>query len=157
MTKNYIAGGYMITDQLTIYSQSEDVSSIRELVLMCADTSDINSVPLTAFGTDASEAEISENTRCVVLPYGLSVKTDDSVRKLTYSVDATKGDICALNIQKRTQNTCFEVLYGVFMSRVFIPNESKFTPQQVILAISILCGFGASIDKLIPLINEKLK
>lgn len=147
----------MNTDKLTIYTQNEDASNIRELVLMCIDALEISLVPLAAFGTDAPAEAITNNTRCVVVPYGLSVQTGEEVRKLTYSVDSTKGDICVLNIQKRTNSTCFEVLYGVFMSRVFIPIESKFTSQQVILAICILCGLGASIDKLIPLINELLK
>ena len=147
----------MITDKLTIYTENEDVNCIRELVALCMDALEINPVPLTAFGRNASAAELSKDTRCVVLPQGLSVETEKRVRKFTYSIDDTKGDICVLNIQKRTNTTCFEVLYGVFMSRVFIPFESRFSPSQVILAICILCGLGASIDKLIPLINEILK
>lgn len=147
----------MITDKLTIYAESEDVNSIRELVALCMDALEINPVSLTAFGKNAPLMELSKDTRCVVLPADLLIQTEKGVRKLTYSIDDTKGDICVLNIQKRTNSTCFEVLYGVFMSRVFIPLESRFSPSQVILAICILCGFGASIDKLIPLINEILK
>lgn len=147
----------MITDELIIYPLSEYVNDIRELVKACVEDLELNMVPIVAFLPDAPAQAIPSDTRCVILPDSLSVQTAEGVRKLTYSIDSTKGDICVLNIQKRTNCTCFEVLYGVFMSRVFIPLESKFSPDQVVLAIIILCGLGASIDKLIPLINEKIK
>lgn len=147
----------MITEKLTIYPMGEDVDDIRELVKECAGDLELNMVPLVAFLPDASVEAIPSDTRCVVLPHGLCAETEEGVRKLTYSIGSAKGDICVLNVQKREKCTCFEVLYGVFMSRVFIPLESKFSTEQVVLAIIILCGLGASIDKLIPLVNDKLK
>ena len=103
------------------------------------------------------EVILPKNTRCVVLPFDLKLTLTEDVRKLTYCLDGTSGDVSALNIQKRETCTCFEVLYGVFMSRVFIPFDSKYTVKQVLLCVCIMCGWGASIDKLIPLVNELLK
>ena len=148
----------MLKDKLTIYAEKEDAECINALVFECTEKSDINMVDIVAVSDSfKEEAEFPDSLRCAVLPEGLSVSLPTGVRKLTYSVNSTKGDIAALNVQKRSRCTCFEVLYGVFMSRVFIPDESPYTPSQIIMCISILCGWGASVEKLIPLINELLK
>ena len=147
----------MITDKLTIYAQIEDVNNVCELVSGCIPKTEINMVPLAAFAPNEKFCTLPSDVRCVVLQYGAWAELDENLRKLTYSIEDTKGDIAALNIQKRETCTCFEVLYGVFMSRVFVSLGSKYTVTQVVLAICILCGWGASIDKIIPLINELLK
>ena len=148
----------MLKDKLTIYAEKGDAERINALVYECVEKSDINMVDIVAVSDSYKEEwEIPASLRCAVLPEGLSVSLPAGVRKLTYSVNSTKGDIAALNVQKRSQCTCFEVLYGVFMSRVFIPDESLYTPFQIIMCVSILCGWGASVEKLIPLINEILK
>ena len=148
----------MLKDKLTIYADREDAQRIFELVSECVERTDINMVDLVAIDVVFSgKVSVSKDCRCVVLPVGLDTEIPDNVRKLTYSVNSTKGDIAALNVQKRTECTCFEVLYGVFMSRVFVPLHSIYTVQQVLMCVCILCGWGASIDKLIPLLNEILK
>lgn len=149
----------MLKDKLTIFAKEEDTQCILELVLKCIDRADINMVSLLAVADETNKGEVilPKNTRCVVLPFDLKLTLTEDVRKLTYCLDGTSGDVSALNIQKRETCTCFEVLYGVFMSRVFIPFDSKYTVKQVLLCVCIMCGWGASIDKLIPLVNELLK
>lgn len=148
----------MLKDKIIFYG-SEDKDVILELVLECLEKTEINAVLLSAILSKVNEDEIiiPKECRCVVMPWDLHLNLSDGVRKLTYCEDGAKGDISVLNIQKRENCTCFEVLYGVFMSRVFIPVESKFTVKQVLMCVCILCGFGASIDKLLPIINEILK
>ena len=148
----------MLKDKLTIYADKTNEECIRQLVSDCIQSIDINMVSLAAADSGFGGAvSFDKDLRCVVLPFGFDAKIPEGVRQLTYSINGTKGDIAALNVQKRTQCTCFEVLYGVFMSRVFIPLESIYTVEQVLLCICILCGWGASIDKLVPLVNELLK
>ncbi len=148
----------MIKDKLLIYAKEEDKKHILELVLGCAEKSDMNVVSLVAVADgEAFEAVLSEDVRCVIVPHGFKQTFPESVRKITYCENGTSGDISALNVQQRETCTCFEVLYGVFMSRVFIPKESKFTVKQVLLCVCVMCGFGVSVDKLIPLLNELLK
>lgn len=149
----------MIQDKLTIFANEEDTESIFELVLKCIDKADINMVFLLAVadGTNKDNLTLPEGIRCVVLPFDMKGFVPSDVRKITYCEGGASGDISALNVQKRETCTCFEVLYGVFMSRVFIPFGSKYTVKQVLLCVCIMCGWGASIDKLIPLLNELLK
>ena len=148
----------MLKDKLTIYANEEDAQRIRGLVLECVQNMEINMVDMVAIAAAYTEAiELPAQIRCVVLSDESDLKVSSDVRKIKYSLNSTKGDICALNVQKRSTCTCFEVLYGVFMSRVFIPDHSLYTPEQVLMCVCILCGWGASIDKLIPAINELLK
>ena len=149
----------MLKDKLTIYSSPEDEKRVRELILGCVPDIELNMVRLTAVAPDANETDIvvTSDCRCVVIPYDFSLDTADSVRKLTYSDNGAKGDISGLNLQKRETCTCFELLYGVFMSRVYIPLSSVYTAPQVLMCICILCGWGASVEKVIPVVNEFLK
>lgn len=148
----------MLKDKLTIYAKEEDAQRIRGLVLECVQNTELNLVDMVAVAATCTEGvEIPEDVRCVVMPEESDLALCEDIRRIKYSLNSTKGDICALNVQKRSTCTCFEVLYGVFMSRVFIPDESLYTPEQVLISVCILCGWGASIDKLIPVINELLK
>ena len=148
----------MLKDKLTIYANEEDAQRIRGLVLECVQNTEVNLVDMVAVAAVYTDAlQIPAEVRCVVVSEESDIEVSSDVRKIKYSLGSTKGDICALNVQKRSTCTCFEVLYGVFMSRVFIPDNSPYTPDQVLMCVCILCGWGASIDKLIPAINELLK
>jgi len=149
----------MFTDKLIIFGDSNNKEFIEELVALSACTLDLNEVKLTAIiSSDAvADREELEDCRCIVKPFGYALENTSDARIITYSQNCTRGDIVALNVQEKPEFTSFEVLYGVFMSRVFVPSHSKYTVHQVFMCVCILCGWGASIDKVIPRLNEILK
>lgn len=149
----------MITDKLTIYGDKEDVRLIKELLCKCADTLDVKAVPVAVYAMCAPDdaTVVPKGAEWVVADYKDRELIGADLRKVTYSVDNSCADVVALNVQQRELHQCFEILHGVFMSRVFIPLDSAYTREQILVCATVLSVLGAPMDKIIPAINESLK
>lgn len=148
----------MITDKLTIFGDREDVTRICDLINKCAGTLEVKGNEVVAFVEDVPEQEgDSFGGSSLVIPFEVRDKVVSEGGIVTFSETENSADVSSLNLQQRTHNLCFEVLSGTFMSRVFIPNESNYTPRQVLVCVSILSAWNVDVDKIIPVINESLK
>ncbi len=148
----------MITEKLTIYGDKENKECIMTLLEKCAQVLSPESMSVQVL-TDTLPEDfcVSSDTQCVVLDYKDKEKLPEGVGVTTYSLSDSKSDVMALNIQNREQSVCFELLYKMFMSRVFIPHTRGYTPKQVLISSAVLLALGVPAEKIVETINEILK
>lgn len=148
----------MITDKLTIYGDKEKAQLVSALAEKCADALSLEGVKTQVYLHPLSDEITGEiDAECVIVEYKDKEAVPEGVRCVTYSLSDSRADAAALNIQNREHSSCFELLHQVFMSRIFIPHTSEYTPEQVLVCAAVLLSTGASADKIVTTINELLK
>ncbi|MBQ8001451.1 MAG: hypothetical protein IJ298_09710 [Ruminococcus sp.] len=148
----------MITDKLTIYGDKENKECISALVERCAQVLGAESFSTQVYTEPLSEdISFDKDAQCVVVEYNDKDKVPERVRCVTYSFSDNRSDVMALNLQHREYSDCFELLHKVFMSRIFIPHTSGYTPKQALICAAILLSSGVSAERIVETINEILK
>ncbi len=146
----------MITDKLTIFGDSEDVTAVCDLICKCSQLLDVQLCECIVYIGDVSEPCKASADKAVIVPYEYKDKITQG-RVMTYSATQTAADVASLNLQKRENALCFEVLSGAQMSRVFIPYNTNCTQSQVLVCAGVLCASGVSVNKAVETINSILK
>lgn len=147
----------MITDNITVFGDRENVRDICDLLAKCTDTLQVEVTPATVYAQKITEQREHGEDECVIFPYESRDKISCKGKVLTYSLENSTADVAALNLQKRETSICFEVLCGASMSRIFIPLSSSYTQEQVLVCACVLCAFGVAVDKAVFTLNEIIK
>ncbi len=147
----------MITDKLTIYGDKENKECIEVLLVKCAQVLSLEDADVQVYTEAFPEGASSSKALCVVLDYKDKEQLSEGVKSVTYSVSDSRSDVMALNIQKREQSVCFELLHKTYMSRIFIPHTRRYTPKQILICSAVLLSLGVSAEKIVDTINEILK
>lgn len=148
----------MITEKLQIYGDKENVQGVQELLAKCIDMLDVE-VTQTLVYTDKPDKTVNcdDGISQVVVDYEDkdAVCSDNGVT--TYSFSDSRSSVTALNEQKKENFTCFELLSGVSMSRIFIADAHTYTAKQVLVCTAVLCALGVTAEKTVETINGLLK
>lgn len=148
----------MITEKLQIYGDKENVRRVRELLFKCLGVLNAE-VTGTIVYTDKPDKVIrsdDKNSQVVInIEDKESVSSGENV--FTYSFGDSRSDVVALNEQKKENFTCFELLSGVSMSRIFIADIHTYTAKQVLVCTAVLCAMGITAEKTVETINGLLK
>lgn len=148
----------MITDKITVFGEKQEAMSICDLLNKCTIQTDVVPTPVELYLWEgAQKADNSGKAAIQVVPYDMRGDFPQGAGIVTYSDVDNSADISAVNPQKRETSLCFEILCGVFMSRVFIPDTSEYTQRQVLACASVLYAMGVPMKKVVSLINESLK
>lgn len=148
----------MITDKLTIYGDKENKECILSLVEKCSRVISPECEGAQVFTQGCSEELLKgADSPCVILEYKDKASVAENVKCITYSLSDSRADVTALNVQNREHSVCFELLHNVFMSRVFIPNTSGYTPLQVLICSAVLLSAGVSAQQIVETLNDILK
>ena len=145
----------MITDKLTIFGAGEDVTNICDLTAKCAEKLEFEPCKTVLYATDVC-ADQGGTGELVILPCDIKDKVSAG-RVFTYSLSGDMADVTLLNLQNRENTTCFEVLSGTAMSRVYVPRISEYTWEQAFACVSVLCAWGVSVNSAVSQINSILK
>ena len=146
----------MITDKLTVFGDREDVANICDLTAKCAETLGLAPCETVLCASENVPVSQASDAALVVLPYEIKEKAKGK-RVFTYSESESGADAVLLNLQNRESTTCFEVLSGTDMSRVFVPLSSDCTCTQVLACVSVLCAWGAPVSDAVSAVNSILK
>lgn len=148
----------MITDKLTICGEKDDVQNICDLLAKCTKEMELPKVKLEVYLQNSKCEFLAENKdKILILPFEMKESAPKDTKLITYSLQNSLADISSLNVQKRSDTLCFEILCGAFMNRVFIPYKCKFTQLQVLVCASILHAWELPMKKVVSLLNEFLK
>lgn len=143
--------------RMFIFGKDRDV--INELLRGCVEGLELDAKTVAVYGEQDfdGKTEIPKEADCVVIHHSQRELVPNSIEVLTYAADNSSADVVALNVQERDSSQSFEILYGSSMGRVFIPHNSKYTKEHVLIAASLLCALGAPIEKILLAINRLLK
>lgn len=148
----------MITDKITVYGEKQEAEIICDLLKKCITQSEGEFTPVDVYLWETSGlSENFDSEKIHVVPYNMKGQLPEKSTTVTYSDADSSADVSTLNLQKRKDSLCFELLCGVFMSRIFIPDESEYTQRQVLVCASVLYALGMPMKKVVSLINESLK
>lgn len=148
----------MITDKLTIHGEKDDVQNICDLLMKCTKETELSNTPLEVYLKNGEYNDFAENEeKILIVPFEMQESIPKGIKLITYSLQDSLADISSLNVQKRSDALCFEILCGAFMNRVFIPYKCNYTQLQVLVCASILYAWGVPMQKVVSLINESLK
>lgn len=78
-------------------------------------------------------------------------------RTVSYSMEDFKADIVALNVQEKPEYTCFELMAGDRMGRVFVGNKKGVGVNAVLIVSAVLLVCGLGLTEIIGLLNGILK
>ena len=87
----------------------------------------------------------------------MGAKPENIKNTVCYSTENIGADIVALNVQEKPEYTCFELMAGNRMGRVFVSNKKGMGVQAVLItaAALMLCEIG--LNELIAVLNGILK
>ncbi len=148
----------MITDKITVYGHKQEAEVICDLLSKCLPFSESDTDGAYVYLSGASfNPQNCDDKKPVIIPFDVKNEFSHIEGVVTYSDVDSSADVCAINPQKRKDSMCFEILCGVFMSRVFIPQKSEYTLRQVLVCASVLYALGVPMKKVVSLLNESLK
>ena len=87
----------------------------------------------------------------------MGARPENIKNTLCYSAENIGADIVALNVQEKSEYTCFELMAGNQMGRVFVSNKKGVGVQAVLItaAALMLCEIG--LNEIIAVLNGILK
>ncbi len=148
----------MISDNLIFYGDMKDAEAIGNLVNKCSNSLELRCTKLAVVTNEESLSDVtSHKGLSAVVPFGTEGIFSDDVNKVTYSVTDSSATVSALNLQRRENCSCFELLYKPYMGRVYIPNGNDYTARQVLISAAVLVALGADVKKIVEVINNNLE
>ncbi len=147
----------MISDKLIFYGDRKDAGVIGSFVDKCSEVLALESKDVLVITDEECCVNTdSHSVSVAVVPYESECILSENAEKVSYSVKDSSATVSALNLQRRENCSCFELLYKPYMGRVYIPNGSDYTAKQILISSAVLVALGANVQKIIEVVNEKL-